>query len=136
MEKLKKSSLFASQTLLFNSMVRGSGKKMPNHDEMIQVMSQFNFLHSKTKTQSACQYNSSKRNKQEKIIKISEEARNLGWLCVFSSHETSHMPGFYGLRDMLLRYIHGVNNDMGMRKEGRRWIAQCRCIYNTYGMQI
>ena len=29
------------------------------------------------------------------------------------------MPGFYGLRDMLLRYIHGVNNDMGMRKEGR-----------------
>ena len=32
---------------------------------------------------------------------------------------TKHlMPGFYGL-DMLLRYIHGVNNDMGMRKEGR-----------------
>ena len=43
MEKLKKSSLFASKTLLFNSMVRGSGKKMPNHDEMIQVMGQFNF---------------------------------------------------------------------------------------------
>ena len=120
MEKLKKSSLFASKTLLFNSMVRGSGKKMPNHDEMIQVMSQFNLLHSKRKRGQLASTTPPKRNKQTgKIIKMSEEERNLGWLCVFSSHETSHMPGFYGLRDMLLRYVHGVNNDMGMRKEGR-----------------
>ena len=85
MEKLKNSSLFASQTLLFNSMVRGSGKKMPKNDEMIQVMSQFNLLHSKRKRGQLASTTPPKRNKQTgKIIKISEEARNLGWLCVSS----------------------------------------------------
>ena len=110
---------FKSSICLFDSIVRGekSWCAKKNHP-MLKVMAKFNSISCYRNKGQLSTKTPPKKDRHGKPIKYSEEARNLGWLCVTLPNETSHMRDFYGLRNMILRYISGVNYDMRTRKEG------------------
>jgi hypothetical protein len=117
LENLKRQS--GSRTLLFDEMIRGKCDVRPG-SEMIEVVASFNDIHSQRKGKKRPHNCPVKTDRSGREIVPSEEAICVGWLTTSAKYETSHIPDFYGLRDMLSRYNMAINDDKIHKNEVRK----------------